>query len=190
MSQEQQSVSILSKTQHYLQEKRKRSQSQGLGTRSQGPPAPGAPGLGKKEKRKFDFLSTANFNSFHPAAAAAVSTAVTAPTKTGNKETAAEAGLKIKEVSASALKLKPQKKLPNENEDAALSAGRREEKKNIKAPQFCNFQKFEFALQSHRRFVQTLVWAESLKVWIKFSFNWILISLRHSFLNSSIFTQD
>ena len=155
MSQEQQSVSILSKTQHYLQEKRKRSQSQGPGSRSQGP-APGAPGLGKKEKRKFDFLSTANFNSFHPAAAA-VSTAVTAPTKAGNKETAAEAGLKIKEVSASALKLKPQKKLPNENEDAALSAGRREEKKNIKAPQFCNFQKFEFALQSHRRFVQTLV---------------------------------
>ena len=154
MSQEQQSVSILSKTQHYLQEKRKRSQSQGPGSRSQGPPAPG---LGKKEKRKFDFLSTANFNSFHPAAAAAVSTAVTAPIKAGNKETAAEAGLKIKEVSASALKLKPQKKLPNENEDAALSAGRREEKKNIKAPQFCNFQKFEFALQSHRRFVQTLV---------------------------------
>ena len=154
MSQEQQSVSILSKTQHYLQEKRKRSQSQGPGSRSQGP-APGAPGLGKKEKRKFDFLSTANFNSFHPAAA--VSAAVTAPTNTGNKETAAEAGLKIKEVSASALKLKPQKKLPNENEDAALSAGRREEKKNIKAPQFCNFQKFEFALQSHRRFVQTLV---------------------------------
>ena len=162
MSQEQQSVSILSKTQHYLQEKRKRSQSQGPGTRSQGPPAPGAPGppgppgLGKKEKRKFDFLSTANFNNFHPAAAA-VSAAVTAPTKAGNKEAAAEAGLKIKEVSASALKLKPQKKLPNENEDAALSAGRREEKKNMKAPQFCNFQKFEFALQSHRRFVQTLV---------------------------------
>ena len=155
MSQEQQSVSILSKTQHYLQEKRKRSQSQGPGSRSQGP-APGAHGLGKKEKRKFDFLSTANFNNFNPAAAA-VSTAVTAPTKAGNKETAAEAGLKIKEVSASALKLKPQKKLPNENEDAALSAGRREEKKNIKAPQFCNFQKFEFALQSHRRFVQTLV---------------------------------
>ena len=128
MSQEQQSVSILSKTQHYLQEKRKRSQSQGPGSRSQEPPAPGAPGLGKKEKRKFDFLSTANFNSFHPAAAA-VSTAVTAPTKAVNKETAAEAGLKIKEVSASALKLKPQKKLPNENEDAALSAGRREEKK-------------------------------------------------------------
>ena len=47
--QPQQSVSILSKTQNYLHEKRKRSQSQ--------PPV-----ADKKEKRKFDFLSTANFN--------------------------------------------------------------------------------------------------------------------------------
>ena len=147
MSQEQQSVSILSKTQHYLQEKRKRSQSQGPGSRSQGP-APGAPGLGKKEKRKFDFLSTANFNPI---------------LRESSKKIDMEKRCPNNKADSSALKLNPQQKcMPRKNEKSVVMSGKKDDKQSststsIKTPQFCNFKKFEFALQSHRRFVQTLV---------------------------------
>ena len=106
---QQQSQSILSKTQNYLQEKRKRSQSQ--------PPV-----SDKKEKRKFDFLSTANFNS------------------TKSK----------KPVESQDMKPIPRGKI-QEKSRVVMS------EKTMPIPPFCHFQKFEFALQNHRRFVQTMV---------------------------------
>jgi len=131
----QQSVSILSKTQNYLHEKRKRSQSQ--------PPV-----ADKKEKRKFDFLSTANFNPI---------------LRESSKKIDMEKQCPENKADSSALKLNPQQKcLPRKNEKSVVMSGKKDDKHSsstttIKTPQFCNFKKFEFALQSHRRFVQTLV---------------------------------
>lgn len=133
--QPQQSVSILSKTQNYLHEKRKRSQSQ--------PPV-----ADKREKRKFDFLSTVNFNPI---------------LKESSKKIDMEKQRPDNKADSSALKLNPQQKnMPRKNEKSVVvMSGKKDDKlsstTNIKTPQFCNFKKFEFALQSHRRFVQTLV---------------------------------
>lgn len=129
--QPQQSVSILSKTQNYLHEKRKRSQSQ--------PPV-----ADKKEKRKFDFLSTANFN----------------PIQRESKKIDMQKQGPENKADSSALKLNPQQKcMTRKNEKPVVMSGKKDDKHttSIKTPQFCNFKKFEFALQSHRRFVQTLV---------------------------------
>jgi len=118
------SQSILSKTQNYLQEKRKRSQSQ--------------PPVDKKEKRKFDFLSTSNFNKI-PVSKNNIN-AVTP----SNKDT-----------------LDSFKKTANPKETIQrrpkLKNNREAEKSSLITPNFCNFQKFEFTLKNHRQFVQTLV---------------------------------
>ena len=121
-----QSISILAKTQNYLQDKRKRSQSQ---------PPPDDKGT----KRKFDFLSTANFN----------------PRQARKADRAVE-----KSDNSPTLKLSLEKKIaaPHIENSSRANSKKDERQKLIKTPQFCSFQKFEFALQSHRRFVQTLVW--------------------------------
>jgi len=118
------SQSILSKTQNYLQEKRKRSQSQ--------------PPVDKKEKRKFDFLSTSNFNKI-PVSKNNLNTVIPS-----NKDT-----------------LDSQKKTANPKENIQRRPKQRNsketEKSSLITPNFCNFQKFEFTLKNHRQFVQTLV---------------------------------
>ena len=121
-----QSISILAKTQNYLQDKRKRSQSQ-------------PPPDDKRTKRKFDFLSTANFN----------------PRQARKADRDVE-----KSDNSSALKLSFEKNTAAQHiENSSRANSKKDERqKLIKTPQFCSFQKFEFALQSHRRFVQTLVW--------------------------------
>ena len=123
-----QSISILAKTQNYLQDKRKRSQSQ---------PPPDDKGT----KRKFDFLSTANFNP--------------------RQARKADRDVEKRSDNSSALKLSSEKNINAQHIENSSSRGanskKDERQKLIKTPQFCSFQKFEFALQSHRRFVQTLV---------------------------------
>ena len=125
-----QSISILAKTQNYLQDKRKRSQSQ-------------PPPDDKRTKRKFDFLSTANFNNFNPRQARKADRDANKSDKHCDISSALKLSLE-KNIAA-----KPVEKLSNSKKD--------EKQRLIKTPQFCSFQKFEFALQSHRRFVQTLV---------------------------------
>merc|ERR1712038_1159362 len=105
------SQSILSKTWDYLQEKRKRSQSQ--------------PPVDKKEKRKFDFLSTSNFNKI-PVSKNNLNTVIPS-----NKDT-----------------LDSQKKTANPKENIQRRPKQRNsketEKSSLITPNFCNFQKFEF----------------------------------------------
>lgn len=148
-----QSVSILSKTQHYIQERRKRSQSQ--------------PPVDKSEKRKFDFLSTANFD---PAASKQREGKVV---EKSYPETFA---------SKPPLKSSPEKSSNRENHRSKPSkscqsiGGRKQkdDKQNLQTPQFyCNMQKFEFALHSHRTFVQTLVWE---------NWGWNLLHICHPLL--------
>ena len=134
-----QSVSILSKTQHYIQERRKRSQSQ--------------PPVDKSEKRKlrqFDFLSTANFD----------------PTASKREGKVVEKSSTETFPSKPPLKSSPEKSSSRENHrskpskscQSIIGRKQKDDKQNLQTPHFyCNMQKFEFALHSHRTFVQTLV---------------------------------
>ena len=127
-----QSISILSKTQNYLQERRKRSQSQ--------------PPVDKSEKRKFDFLSTENFN----------------PTSSKKVDRVLEKNQK-KSCQSNTLKstFEKQKNMENLAKNISVrtenSVVKRQNDTQKYPTQFCNMRKFEFALQTHRRFVQTLV---------------------------------
>ena len=128
-----QSISILSKTQNYLQERRKRSQSQ--------------PPVDKSEKRKFDFLSTENFN----------------PTSSKKVDRVLEKNQK-ESCQSNTLKstFEKQKNIENLARNISVrtenSVVKRQNDTQKYPTQFCNMRKFEFALQTHRRFVQTLVW--------------------------------
>ena len=92
--------------------------------------------MDKKEKRKFDFLSTSNFNKI-PVSKNNIN-AVTQSNKDALKKTAN----------------------PKENiqRRPKLRNSKEAEKSSLITPNFCNFQKFEFTLKNHRQFVQTLVW--------------------------------
>ena len=95
--------------------------------------------MDKKEKRKFDFLSTSNFNKI-PVSKNNLNTVIPS-----NKDT-----------------LDSQKKTANPKENIQRRPKQRNsketEKSSLITPNFCNFQKFEFTLKNHRQFVQTLVW--------------------------------
>ena len=123
------SQSILSKTQNYLQEKRKRSQSQ--------------PPVDKKEKItkiKFDFLSTSNFNKI-PASKNNIN-AVTP----SNKDT----------LDSSKKTANPKENI--QRRPKLRTSKESEKSSQLITHNLCNFQKFEFTLKNHRQFVQTLVW--------------------------------
>ena len=119
--------SILSKTQSYLQEKRKRSQSQ--------PPDE------KKEKRKstFDFLSTSNFSQVQV------------------RKKGSDSVNSVNKRNASDLLKITSNQNENISRKTKLKNSRDSEKQGLIKPQFCNIQKFEFSLKNHRHFVQTLV---------------------------------
>jgi len=127
-----QSISILSKTQNYLQERRKRSQSQ--------------PPVDKSEKRKFDFLSTENFN----------------PTSSKKVDRVLEKNQESCQSNTLKSTFEKQKNMENLDKNISVKTEnsvvkRQNDTQKYPTLQFCNMRKFEFALQTHRRFVQTLV---------------------------------
>ena len=91
-----------------------------------------------EEKRKFDFLSTANFSANQ------------------TKKVDKSARCQENKENNPALKCISRQKT-RVSTPTPVSSKKEDNKHSFKTPQFCNFRKFEFALQNHRRFVQTLV---------------------------------
>ena len=114
-----------------MQEKRKRSQSQ--------PPIEDK----NEEKRKFDFLSTANFSANQ------TKKIVNSARSQENKENSPSLKCISRQGSQEKTQAITTTPVSSKKDDNKQSS--------FKTPQFCNFRKFEFALQNHRRFVQTLV---------------------------------
>ena len=100
--------------------------------------------MDKKEKRKFDFLSTSNFNKIPPPPPGSKNNInVVIPS---NKDTLDS--LKKTANPKENIQRRPKLRSSKESEKSSL----------IITPNLCNFQKFEFTLKNHRQFVQTLVW--------------------------------